>query len=187
MATRLHRLPGRNRGTDDVTSSDVGTGPEASGRKNSRSPLKSPLGMAKYMVRPTMTGSTTSPISNAVTWVTAAVLGVSDWPTLDPESNRNWPCRLNNSSTFENATLAMRKLILRLPALRSMGSESTTVCTDSGQNRSYESAADVMTFSSASSTSRLRNKLTFWMVDPTKLGFGAVKASPATRPAHANF
>ena len=44
-----------------------------------------------------------------------------------------------------------------------------------------------MTFSSASSTSRLRNKLTFWIVDPTKLGFGAVVASPATRPAHVNF
>ena len=143
--------------------------------------------MAKYMVRPTITGSTTSPISNAVTWVTDAVLGVSVWPMLDPESSRNWPWRLNSSSTFENATLAMRKLTLRLPALRSMGSESTMVCADSGQNRSYESAADVMTFSSANSTSRLRNRLMFWIWDPTKLGLGAVKVSPATRPDQVNF
>ena len=88
------------------------------------------------MVRPTITGSTTSPISKAVTWVMVAVLGVSAAATALPPLNRNWPLRLNTNNTSAKARLDIKKLILRLPALRSMGSESTTVCTDSGQNLS---------------------------------------------------
>ena len=45
----------------------------------------------------------------------------------------------------------------------------------------------MMTFSSARNTSLLRNKLTFWILDPTKLGSFAETLSPATRPDQVNF
>ena len=139
------------------------------------------------MVRPTITGSTAWLISNAVIWVMVAVLGVNDAAIALPPLNLNCPLRLKTSSTSAKARLDVSRLIFLLPALRSMGSESTTVCTDSGQNLSYASAADRMTLSSASNASRLRNRLTFWIVDPTKLGSFAVMLSPATRPDQVNF